>query len=419
MARIALLLDFEPGHILPTFHLARSLQAHGHEVRYCGIPDVGPHVEKHGFEFEPLLADFYPRGSWRQMREHTIRRMELNRMREPDAEGTAFLNHLLEGGLDSAVQRIQPDLVLSSYFFSLETLILYFSYDDLPIAILTPFLRSAEQGPEKTAFFHLMHMGPVAYKIAQLALRKHPHFKQLQEICEPLTHLPELIACPRELELPDAGMSSNVRYIEPCVRLHGENTAEEPDFDWSSLPSDKRLIYASLGSQTDLYRNTAKRVYSQFFDMMRAHQHEPWHFVVSVAKHFDLGDFGSVPANATVCHWAPQLRLLERADAMLTHCGLGSVKECILHGVPMIGTPLERDQPGNAKRIEHHRLGLAYDPETVTAEELGQGLRQVLTDTSFHDGLASMADVFRQRQEAQVGARVIGTLLADQQVQTA
>jgi UDP:flavonoid glycosyltransferase YjiC (YdhE family) len=68
-------------------------------------------------------------------------------------------------------------------------------------------------------------------------------------------------------------------------------------------------------------------------------------------------DLGPAPPHVGIVERAPQLEILRRASLMITHGGLGSVKECAALGVPMLVFPLKDDQPGNAARVEARGLG--------------------------------------------------------------
>src|SRR4051812_13637503 len=65
MARIAIAMFPEEGHLIPSFKLARLLQAEGHSVTYVGLPDYEAYVQAQGFAFAPILAAAFPVG-WRQ-----------------------------------------------------------------------------------------------------------------------------------------------------------------------------------------------------------------------------------------------------------------------------------------------------------------------------------------------------------------
>lgn len=52
MARIAFFPVPEHGHVAPTFAVARSLAAHGHDVLYLTSDALAPAIERRGFRCE-------------------------------------------------------------------------------------------------------------------------------------------------------------------------------------------------------------------------------------------------------------------------------------------------------------------------------------------------------------------------------
>src|SRR5690606_27887204 len=68
--------------------------------------------------------------------------------------------------------------------------------------------------------------------------------------------------------------------------------------------------------------------------------------------------------------WAPQQAVLQRAAAMISVGGMGTVKECLWHAVPLVLAPHFNpyDAQGNAARVRYHGLGA-----TVSEAELGRG----------------------------------------------
>ncbi len=56
---------------------------------------------------------------------------------------------------------------------------------------------------------------------------------------------------------------------------------------------------------------------------------------------------------------APQLAVLKQADVFVTHGGMNSVSEALVHGVPMVVVPFISDQLTNAQRIADPQFGNA------------------------------------------------------------
>ena len=63
--------------------------------------------------------------------------------------------------------------------------------------------------------------------------------------------------------------------------------------------------------------------------------------------------YGDVPdcRNVEVVEYMPHAAVLPHADVMVTHAGLGSVAAAMSAGVPLVCTPIARDQPINAERV--------------------------------------------------------------------
>jgi zeaxanthin glucosyltransferase len=109
--------------------------------------------------------------------------------------------------------------------------------------------------------------------------------------------------------------------------------------------------------------------------------------------------------------WVPQIPLLERTAVMVTHGGLGTVKECIVRGVPMLVRPVARDQLENARRVVHHGLGLAGDFAAPSAEGLCGQVERIDGDPSFRESVERMRRRFLEIEESGVGVRLIEEVL--------
>ena len=60
---------------------------------------------------------------------------------------------------------------------------------------------------------------------------------------------------------------------------------------------------------------------------------------------------GKIPDNIYAYSFVPQIELLQHADVFLTHCGMNSINEAMMYGVPMVAMPFINDQVSNAKRV--------------------------------------------------------------------
>ncbi|NJL29407.1 MAG: hypothetical protein HC897_16720 [Thermoanaerobaculia bacterium] len=398
MAVIVFVSDFAVGHLYPTLGLADALRQQGHRVCYLGIADMAEAVRRRGFDFYTIFEDVYPSG--------TVVRMSQGAL--VHNRKTGFNHHvrpLLEGALDDVVRRLAPDVLIVSLFLSLEALTLFYKYR-IPIVIFTEYLRAANGPPAAKAVETLMSLDGVGYELLQTMRSAGASGRGLIDLARPLTEAPELIACPRELDLPNVDRGPRVHYLGPSIR----GSAPEVGPALPEPPPGTKLIYVSLGSQAGLLPTRAESLYRRLFEVVRDSVDEDWHFVVSIGGHLEPGRFGPLPDNLTVVSWAPQLALLQRAALMITHGGLGSVKEAIHCGVPMVVVPLVNDQPANAERVEYHRLGARLDTDRFSPGEMGAAIRMVLASQEIAAATARMSAIFEESDRSQIGPRVIGEI---------
>lgn len=81
----------------------------------------------------------------------------------------------------------------------------------------------------------------------------------------------------------------------------------------------------------------------------------------------------NINENIRTFRFLPLLDFIPRIDLMITHGGLGTIKECLQNNKKMIIYPLQKitsDQQGNGARIKSKKLGLTGDLEKENAGEL-------------------------------------------------
>ena len=402
MANITFLTDFEQGHLFPTFRLAKTLTKRGHKVRYLGIPDMSGFVRSQNFEMLEIFSDIYPLGT---LAELAVKAGQLNQEELLDQH----LPQLLQNSeVDEVLLNYNPDLIIANLFASLETLILWYKHR-IPTVIFTTSLRLPQADFTAHVTQRIMNCGAEVYRLIELAAQINQNIKTFEDLASPLRNIPEIIPCPRDLELPGQDLGENIWYIEPSIRETDNNCK---DFKWPTTVNSKKLIYVSLGSQIDWYLEQARTAYRKLLDMMRMTRDRNWHYILSLSKSFEMDEFGDIPPNVTVSRWLPQIDVLKQASLMITHGGLGAIKECIFFGVPMVVLPLGRDQFDNAQRITHHKLGTTLDLEATNGLELVSVVERILEDPSTTSGIVKMQKIFRQAEESEVGADLLEHFLA-------
>jgi zeaxanthin glucosyltransferase len=415
MATIAFVLDHEEGHLLPTFKLARQLRERGHSVVYLGLADSGELVRRQGFDLVPILSRIFPEGSVPKLRrdlEGALGPAGLNSQEVVSDEEVYghYLGALARGEeIDGVVAEVRPDLFILNSLLGLNALVMDLRFG-IPIVLLTPFLRSMTREQSANVLegtLLRLRAGGVAF--FELVRRSDPTARRFRDITGRLLRMPELIQCPRELDLPDsvAGNEPEVHYIEPSVDL---SRREDRGFPWDRLDPDRKLLYVSMGSQSFL----AGR--EKTLDFLRAvaegaASRPDWQLVLATGGLVEAADL-PLPSDAVALRWVPQIPILERAALMVTHGGLGTIKECLFHDVPMVVFPIGRDQPENATRVVHHGLGLRGDLAEVTPDEVFSRVEQVDREPSFRENVARMGQRFREVEASGIGVEKIEEVLA-------
>ncbi|MEU6989475.1 macrolide family glycosyltransferase [Streptomyces sp. NPDC046465] len=181
--------------------------------------------------------------------------------------------------------------------------------------------------------------------------------------------------------------ADRVDFVGPCF---GDRARKE---SWARPEGAEKVLLVSLGSaytvQPEFYRSCV----AAFGDL------PGWHVVLQIGKHVDPAELGAdLPANVEVCSWAPQLAILEQADAFVTHAGMGSSSEGLFCGVPMIAVPQGAEQPMNADRLVELGVARRVDTGAATADVLRDALLALTSDP----------EVARRSAELKAEARAAG-----------
>jgi len=113
-------------------------------------------------------------------------------------------------------------------------------------------------------------------------------------------------------------------------------------------------------------------------------------------KHVDEAALGAVPQNFLLAPYVPQLEVLQRTSVFVTHGGMNSMMESLYFGVPVVVVPQIIEQEMTAQRCAGLGLGVALDPNNLTAETLRAAVEEVHQTPSFREHVQAMQQTVRE-----------------------
>lgn len=168
--------------------------------------------------------------------------------------------------------------------------------------------------------------------------------------------------------------------------------------DWPA--STEPLVLVSLGSAYTDHPELYRACVEAFAPL-------GWRVVISIGAYTDPAAIGEVPANVELHRWVPQLAVLGRASAFVTHAGMGGCSEGLYQGVPMIAVPQAVDQFGNAALLEGLGVGRHVPLAEATPERLRAALLELTGSAEVRARLAELATELRAAGGAAAAADII------------
>lgn len=396
MAKISIMCEIEVGHLLPVIGLAEALRDEGHAIIFLIIKDMEKYLKETDFSYRIIFPTIYPEGS--------IKAIEELRKSGKDDKQKKQLLPMLQGELDNIFKDEPPELLLLDYSLCFEALIIHYMYG-IKQLLFNTFLREVEYPPEAIcvgSFMNLSGQAPTA--LLDLVEKKNNGTPMnLKEIIYPVTLIPELILCPKEFDLPTKNYGKQiVHHIGPCVRKLNNASSNDSlfsDYQWK--------IFVSFGSQISLYVKETSAVIQELIEVMKLEQFQNTEMIIATGGQLILSDEEQIPSNVKLKDWVDQTKVINESDLVITHGGLGGIKECIFVGKPMLVIPFTRDQPANAKLIEMHKLGKKIDWETINNSTLTESISELLKSNEFPKHLAKMQKIFHDYNKQNLGSTFI------------
>jgi MGT family glycosyltransferase len=196
--------------------------------------------------------------------------------------------------------------------------------------------------------------------------------RELERSTDLLSPLAQIAQLPRALEFDLPDLPTILHYTGPFVDPVARAAV---DFPWERLDG-RPLVYASLGTlQNGSGENF--RILAEGCAGLDAQ------LVISLGGGLDPAQVGRLDGNPVVVRYAPQLDLLRRAAAVITHAGLNTTLESLAEGLPLVCIPLGNDQPGVAARVVAKGAGVAIPRRKLTAARVRAAVRAVLDEPQY------------------------------------
>lgn len=348
------------GHVNPSLEVIRELVARGHRVSYAIPASFAEKVATTGAE--PVIYT------------STIPTDD-----DPDAWGTELIDNLepfLADGMQSlphlaeAFEDDRPDLVISDitsypapilahrwgvpYLQLSPNMVAWDGYEEEVGAAQTAQLEESERGRAyRTRFQAWLDENGMDLPLDRFVVR------------------PErsIVLIPKALQLfADRVDESVFTFVGAC---QGERADQG---DWERPAGAEKVLLVSLGSANTKQPGFYRACVEAFGDL------PGWHVVLQIGKFVDPSELGEIPGNIEVHPWVPQLAILKKADAFITHAGAGGSQEGLATGTPMLAIPLAVDQFGNADTLVQLGVARRLPMEDVTAEALREAVTALVAD---------------------------------------
>lgn len=202
----------------------------------------------------------------------------------------------------------------------------------------------------------------------------------------------EAIEAPRS-RVPETGF-----FIGPCFA--GREGRNDASFPFDRLATDRPKVYVSLGTVF----NRKPAVFGRILD---AHADGRSQLIVSAGGAYDALRARGVPEHVLLFPRVPQVEVLDRVEAVISHGGNNTVNETLAAGRPLLVLPVGGEQGDNACRVEHLGAGLRADLHRSPAEEIGSKVRRLLEEPSFARRARECAEALARTDGPCTAARFI------------
>lgn len=368
------------GNLVPTLGITRTIVQRGHDVRMLGHDTIAERCGDAGARFVPLTQS----QGWDAMEDPDDFEAEVRLLIEELCFSTTIARDLAQ-----ELDREPADAVLVDCML--------FTAIDVALASGTP----------TAALFHtpytIFRGGPlvemfapgIAIANAHRAELDLPTIERLGDIHDACDYA--IVAVPKEFE-PDVSDAANVLRIGPVLDAPPlSREIDEVDVRDGSTPLVLVSLSTSEQGQADLLQRCVDAV-AQL----------PVRALVTTGASIDPASVNA-GANTRVARYVPHDEILTSASLVITHAGLGTTMAALGRGVPLLCTPMGRDQFFNAEQVQALGAGRMLMPGS-SSEAIAQAATDILGDDRFKAGAKQMAVVISGYGGAAAAAAALESL---------
>ena len=358
------------GHVNPTLPVVRELTARGHAVRYYEVQEFREKIEAAGAEFVDVEPYMPPAPE------------DIDKVAGKDfaalIEMVADTAIALDARIAEDVQAARPDVIIydSVCFWGR----LLAEKHGIPAICSTTTMAFNQESAK------LMKKG--IGEIVRMFLGMPRIEKKLQMLRSHGYDVPNFVSIVGN----DPGRDTIVytsRGFQPCAETFGDSYAfvgpTAVRLPEGAERRERPQVYVSLG--TVLHDNPA--FYRACVDALSGMDVDA---VLSVGQKVDIASLGELPAHIRAYPRVNQMQVLSQSDVFLTHCGMNSVQESLLSGVPMVLFPQHSEERAVAIRAE--QLGAGVMLVRPTARGIRKAIEKVLDDASYRESAMRMRKNF-------------------------